>query len=175
MGKVWEKVRSIGERVWQGPIVLVIRAAGSMSAPVDVLSDLLTAIEHGRMGQVWWCTLTVVVIYLSCRFTVLFLALRPKPTWKNLVWLYVPGLWIDKQRLSSSTSNTSAKSMSPEVALRFTEGEAGAFMDGNYGTGVQNEGSQAYTAESEAYTTVISRHIRTIYTVWCGWSAYVRT
>lgn len=61
---------------------------------VDILSDLLTAADFANNGHPWWAATTLGIVYLSGRFTVLFMVVCPFPSAKNLLRVYLPLCWI---------------------------------------------------------------------------------
>ncbi|CAM9167066.1 unnamed protein product, partial [Pylaiella littoralis] len=65
----------------------------ALTPVLDYLSDILTAANFFWEEHVWWGTATLAIVYLSSRFTVLYLALLPMPDAWNIFYLFVPGLW----------------------------------------------------------------------------------
>lgn len=85
--KCWEWVKGT-------TVGLTIFALLAMAAVFDVITDGLTAANFFWSGHVYWGTIRLAVLFMSSRYTVLFLALHPTPTTGNLIRLYVPGLWF---------------------------------------------------------------------------------
>lgn len=59
----------------------------------DVLTDLLTAGNFWLRGHRWWACLTLGIVYMNCRFTIVFMALCMLPSLRNFVSMYVPAAW----------------------------------------------------------------------------------
>ncbi len=66
----------------------------AVSPVVDIVSDLLTAANFAWCGHPRWAIATLVVVYMSGRFTLVLMALRPELSFRSLVCLYVPGCWV---------------------------------------------------------------------------------
>ncbi|CAN0291295.1 unnamed protein product [Scytosiphon promiscuus] len=75
-------------------VAMLLYALLALSPVVDILSDVLTAANFALSGHPWWATTTMVVFYMSGRFTVVFMALCPTPSAWNLMYLYLPGCWL---------------------------------------------------------------------------------
>lgn len=96
----WQQLLEIRAMVYvyclslpDSPAAMFFYGLLALSPVVDVLSDILTAANFALRGHPWWATLTLVVFYMSGRFTVVFLALCPIPTARNIVCLYFPLCW----------------------------------------------------------------------------------
>ncbi len=59
----------------------------------DVITDLLTAGNFWLLGHRWWACLTLGIVYMNCRFTIVFMALCMLPSLRNFVSMYLPAAW----------------------------------------------------------------------------------
>lgn len=126
--RCWNKCGQMAAKLvhpFEGPWLFVC-ALMSLLPVLDVLTDLLAAGNFALDGHPWWCTISVVIFYLSSRFTVLFLAIHPQPKLYNVFCLYVPipGLWV-------ATGTTRAS--------RASDGAAGAGEGSQNGPAHQRE------------------------------------
>lgn len=70
-----------------------------LSPPADIISDFLTIIYYYYVGHPWWASISTLIFVLSSRFTILFFALRKRPTLQNVAFMYIPGfaMWFAVQ------------------------------------------------------------------------------
>lgn len=89
-GNRWERVQSFGDSVPDLCVVRYVVAAFCMVPPFDLITDVWQVTYYAVSGWVWSTTISVVVVWLSWRFGVVYALLHPKPTIRRIVVLYVP-------------------------------------------------------------------------------------